>query len=74
MPFHLSLAFSWLANANLAAFSCSLANLFSYLDTLNWEKKQALDNQDMKWFITSEVRPPRRIRLMDVGSYFIRQF
>merc|ERR1719431_324142 len=25
--------FSWLANANLAAFSCSLANLFSYLDT-----------------------------------------
>merc|ERR1719415_406461 len=30
---YLSLAFSWLANANLAAFSCSLANLFSYLDT-----------------------------------------
>jgi len=27
------LAFSWLAKANLAAFSCSLANLFSYLDT-----------------------------------------
>merc|ERR1712241_1626433 len=26
-------AFSWLANANLAAFSCSLANLFSYLET-----------------------------------------
>merc|ERR1740119_71657 len=25
--------FSWLANANLAAFSCSLANLFSYLLT-----------------------------------------
>merc|ERR1711915_764388 len=25
--------FSWLAKANLAAFSCSLANLFSYLDT-----------------------------------------
>merc|ERR1712107_811982 len=27
------LAFSWLAKANLAAFSCSLANLFSYLET-----------------------------------------
>merc|ERR1719312_692004 len=27
------LAFSWLAKANLAAFSWSLANLFSYLDT-----------------------------------------
>merc|ERR1719312_600287 len=27
------LAFSWLAKANLAAFSCSLVNLFSYLDT-----------------------------------------
>merc|ERR1719481_477392 len=25
--------FSWLAKANLAAFSCSLANLFSYFDT-----------------------------------------
>merc|ERR1719370_446294 len=25
--------FSWLAKANLAAFSCSLANLFSYLET-----------------------------------------
>merc|ERR1712004_365687 len=30
---YLSLALSWLAKANLAAFSCSLANLFSYLDT-----------------------------------------
>merc|ERR1712062_448451 len=27
------LAFSWLAKANLAAFSCNLANLFSYLET-----------------------------------------
>merc|ERR1712107_638032 len=27
------LAFNWLAKANLAAFSCSLANLFSYLLT-----------------------------------------
>jgi len=27
------LAFSWLAKANLAAFSWSLANLFSYLET-----------------------------------------
>merc|ERR1711997_1325126 len=27
------LAFSWLAKANFAAFSCSLANLFSYLET-----------------------------------------
>merc|ERR1719270_1631559 len=26
--------FGWLAKANLAAFSCSLANLFSYLETL----------------------------------------
>merc|ERR1739838_1239737 len=33
MIIYLSLAFSWLAKANLAAFSCSLANLFSYLDT-----------------------------------------
>merc|ERR1719210_702170 len=33
MMIYLSLALSWLANANLAAFSCSLANLFSYLDT-----------------------------------------
>merc|ERR1712061_10882 len=30
---YLSLAFNWLAKANLAAFSCNLANLFSYLDT-----------------------------------------
>merc|ERR1711997_915125 len=30
---YLSLALSWLAKANLAAFSCSLANLFSYLET-----------------------------------------
>merc|ERR1712062_964815 len=27
---YLSLALSWFANANLAAFSCNLANLFSY--------------------------------------------
>ena len=32
-PGYLSFAFSWLAKANLAAFSWSLANLFSYLDT-----------------------------------------
>merc|ERR1711944_146515 len=31
--FYLSLALSWFANANLAAFSWSLANLFSYLET-----------------------------------------
>merc|ERR1719264_2011640 len=30
---YLSFAFSWLAKANLAAFSWSLANLFSYLET-----------------------------------------
>merc|ERR1712156_1075838 len=29
---YLSFAFSWLAKANLAAFSWSLANLFSYLE------------------------------------------
>ena len=31
--FYLSLALSWLAKANLAAFSCNFANLFSYLET-----------------------------------------
>merc|ERR1739838_962400 len=46
MIIYLSLAFSWLAKANLAAFSCSLANLFSYLDTffrvslLNWRSRR----------------------------------
>merc|ERR1712224_126578 len=30
---YLSFCLSWFANANLAAFSCNLANLFSYLET-----------------------------------------
>merc|ERR1712018_1100976 len=30
---YLSFCFSWFANANLAAFSCNFANLFSYFET-----------------------------------------
>ena len=70
----LVLSLELVGERELGGLLLQLGELVLVLGHLEWGIKQALDIQDMKWSSTSEVRPPRRIRLMDVGGNFIRQF
>merc|ERR1719270_211109 len=53
--------FSWLANANLAAFSCSLANLFSYLETFLREGLMNLPFMSLTEMVSSLIWRSRRM-------------
>merc|ERR1711931_375532 len=53
--------FSWLANANLAAFSCSLANLFSYLLTFFSVGLMNLPFMSLTEMVSSLICRSRRI-------------
>merc|ERR1719312_1208537 len=55
------LAFSWLAKANLAAFSWSLANLFSYLDTFLRVGLMNLPFMSLTEMVSSLIWRSRRI-------------
>merc|ERR1712008_177409 len=61
MIIYLSLAFSWLAKANLAAFSCSLANVFSYFDTFFRVGLMNLPFMSLTEMVSSLIRRSRRI-------------